>query len=250
MDVRRSVADPVFDAASTCSASSTCSRPRRQRRRASRCSSPRPAAPSTASRDAFPPPRRTRPEPLSPYGVSKRTGEHYLLLLPGACTACRTSRCATPTSTARARIRTARPAWSRSSASKLLRGEPHGDQRRRQADARLRVRRRRRARQPRRARRRRYAARSTSAPASRPTSTRSSRPARRRPAAGPRSQHGPAKAGEQRRSVIDARRAAEVLGWQPRGAAARRPGADGRVLPVRGQWRSQVRLSRGRRRPP
>ncbi len=28
-------------------------------------------------------------------------------------------------------------------------------------------------------------------------------------------QHGPAKAGEQRRSVIDATRAREVLGWKP-----------------------------------
>ena len=36
-------------------------------------------------------------------------------------------------------------------------------------------------------------------------------------AAGSRSQvrHGPPKSGEQRRSVIDCRRAAELLGWRP-----------------------------------
>ena len=42
--------------------------------------------------------------------------------------------------------------------------------------------------------------------------------ARGRRAAAPRSGTGPAKAGEQRRSVVDIRRAAEVFGWRPRGA--------------------------------
>ncbi len=97
----------------------------------------------------------------------------------------------------------------------LLARRAADDQRRRQADPRLRLRRRRRARQP--------ARRSTTAfvgPVNIGTGvetdvntlyahlrvlTGSPHPA----------QHGPAKAGEQRRSVIAIERAAEVLGWRP-----------------------------------
>ena len=56
-------------------------------------------------------------EPLSPYGTAKLAGEEYLAPSTGS-TGRGTSRCATATSTARARIRTARQASSRSSSAR------------------------------------------------------------------------------------------------------------------------------------
>ena len=60
--------------------------------------------------DAIPTPESAPPRPMAPYGQSKFCAEALLRAATRACTGCRPSRCATPTSTARARTRTARPA--------------------------------------------------------------------------------------------------------------------------------------------
>ena len=62
----------------------------------------------------IPTPEPTANLPISPYGVSKLAGEHYLRVL-GSCTASRASHSATPTSTVRDRTRSPRPVSSRSS---------------------------------------------------------------------------------------------------------------------------------------
>ena len=153
---------PPRRARSTSAARWPTRRPTRgQRRRArSACSPPRPA--SGARRFVFSstggaiygdaePSRRPRPRPSarsSPYGQAKLAAEGYrrpfarLHGLDGAW------RCATPTSTARARTRWARAGSWRSSAT-APGARPHGDDlRRRHPDPRLRPRRRRRRRQP------------------------------------------------------------------------------------------------------
>ncbi len=114
IDVRVSVADPVADAAPTSSARSTCSR--RRGRTARRSSSPRPAARSTAS--ATGPPREdVRPAAALAVRDVEARGRGVPRARGTASTAPATSRCGSATSTGRARIRTARPASSRSSSS-------------------------------------------------------------------------------------------------------------------------------------
>ena len=123
VDVRVSVARPVFDARSTSSARSTSARRAlaagvqkvvfarlgrhalRRARRAARARGP-PAASRVAVR------RRRRRRSATTCTTTARS--------TGSSTPCSRS----PTSTARARTRTARPAWSRSSPAQLLDREP------------------------------------------------------------------------------------------------------------------------------
>ena len=123
---------------------------------------------------------RRRPDPRGhrhPLGGSLRPGQvrrRGLLRCGDACTACRRSACGSATCTARARTRSARRAWSRSSAASCSTGgEPDGV-RRRPPDARLRVCGRRRARVHDRRGLRRTTAPTTSAAARRPRCSTSS----------------------------------------------------------------------------
>ena len=63
--------------------------------------------------------------PDAPYGASKLAAEGYVGPLLRASTASRPRRCAWATSTGRGRIRTARPAWSRSSPAPCSTAAPH-----------------------------------------------------------------------------------------------------------------------------
>ena len=108
--------------ARTSRARSTCSRRPGARGVARASSSPRPAARSTARPTSF---RRRRRRPARrwrAYGQSKFCAEHYLGLYE-RLTACRRWRCASATSTARARTRTARPASIAIFCGLLRRGE-------------------------------------------------------------------------------------------------------------------------------
>ncbi len=147
-------------------------------------------------------------------------------------TASAASRSATPTSTGRARTPRARRASSPSSAIASCTGQPPIDQRRRRADAGLRLRRGR-GRRERRAPSSgpRSPAASTSAPASRPPSTtstavsrRAGRRARRRPSTAP------ARPGEQRRSCLDPGAGRPAPRLAPGGLARRGAGPHLRVL--------------------
>ena len=128
---------PSTTRGSTSSARSTCSRRRSSTTRGS--SSAPPAGRSTASASA----RRPR---THRGGRSRRTGRRSSRARSTwrpttGCTGRGTSRCATATSTGRGRTRTARPASSRSSSSRLPERGAAEDLRRREPDARLRVRR-------------------------------------------------------------------------------------------------------------
>ena len=99
---------------------------RREGARPARSSTRRAAARSTASRGACPrrsPPRRAR-IPLSPYGISKKVVARLPRLLPALPRARLHGARARRTSTARGRIRTARPASSRSSRAGCSRTSP------------------------------------------------------------------------------------------------------------------------------
>ncbi len=233
MDVRRSVADPVFDARVNILGTLSLLEAAREagvrkcrvrvvgRRRLRR------AGELPAPRDASDGARR------APTASASASGEHYLDYYQARARPARTSRCATPTSTARARTRTARPAWSRSSPDGCSRGEAPTDQRRRQADARLRLRRRRRrARTSRSLDRRSRRAAERRHRASRPTSTRCTRTLLLRHAGSRlRAEHGPAKAGRaapQRSRSARARPASSAGGRRcrsTRGSAARSTGS-------------------------
>ena len=184
--------------------------------------------------ETFPAPETHPHDPVEPYGVSKaRASSTASSTRPS--TACRTSRSATPTSTGRARTRTARPAWSPSSASACCaasRSPINGDGKQTRdyvfvgdvARANLLALERdaRRAgqhRHRRRDRRRTSSARTCSRADGQPH---------------PRSQHGPAKAG--RAAPQRGRHPPRGRGPRlaPRGVAARRPRAHGRVLPRSG----------------
>ena len=94
---------------------------RRGRRASAWCSPPAAARSTAIRRDPDP---GDRPQlPVSPYGASKLAGEHYL-----ACSACcdgsRRCRCATPTSSVRARTRSRRRASCRSSCRACWRSAP------------------------------------------------------------------------------------------------------------------------------
>ena len=104
---------------STSAAPPTCSRRRARRRLRPRRLRLHRRARSTARARAseLPLDEATPIAPLSAYGQSKFAAEGYLGPLSSACTASPASRCGSATSTARARIRSARPAWSRSSAA-------------------------------------------------------------------------------------------------------------------------------------
>ena len=164
------------------------------------------------------------PAPLAPYGASKWAGEAYVRTW-AACPGHRRMPCAGwATSTDRARVLTARRAWSRSSATTLWRGDPptvFGDG---TPDARLRARRRRRHGAHRRQRQRRRLQRRHRA--SRPTSLTvlrrrcRTKPARRRAAAG----------------AAALRASSSAAAWIRRGPACSLG------------WQAQVELHRGLRR--
>ena len=104
---------------------STCSARQRARGRAPprpQVVFARPAGRSTGSATA-PPQRTPSAGPLSPYGASKLAGEEYLAAY-NRLYGTRQSRCASATSTARGRTRTARRAWSRSSSGSSRQAEP------------------------------------------------------------------------------------------------------------------------------
>ena len=90
--------------------------------RRSRSSSPRPAAPSTATRRRSRRPRPSIPAPLAPYGASKWAGRGLRPDLGRRRRASRTRSAGSATSTGRARARTARRGWWRSSATGSGRG--------------------------------------------------------------------------------------------------------------------------------
>ena len=110
IDVRKSVADPAADARVNVEGTINVLERRAGARRAAAWSTPRPAARSTARARSIPAPEDhpVAPEaPLRPVEVLRR---ELLRAVHAACTACRPSRCATATSTGRARTRSARPA--------------------------------------------------------------------------------------------------------------------------------------------
>ena len=157
-------------------------------------------------------------------GVALRGEQGVRRGVPRTCSAtstawtARTSR--PPTCTGRARIRTARRAWSRSSPSALLAGQADEDLRRRHRHPRLRVRRRRRRRvRARRPARPAAGSASTSAPAWKPrrgNCTRRSRRPPARPTSRSSTRRGSAIV---RRSCLDISRAESVLGLATEGRA-------------------------------
>jgi len=122
MDVRRSVADPVFDARVNILGTIGLLDAARQAgvRKFLFVSS---GGAAYGEQEEFPAPEAHPTWPVSPYGVSKRSGElycHFFLAEYGLpYVAFRYANVY-----GRARTRTARPAWSRSSAAGCLRGEP------------------------------------------------------------------------------------------------------------------------------
>jgi nucleoside-diphosphate-sugar epimerase len=123
MDVRKSVADPIFDAETNILGTIDLLAAARDAgvKKFLFVSS---GGAVYGEQETFPAPETHPTWPVSPYGVSKRSGELLRALLHGGVQAAVRRRSATRTSTGRARTRTARPASSRSSAGKMLRGEP------------------------------------------------------------------------------------------------------------------------------
>ena len=114
MDVRRSVADPVFDAqVNLLGLLNLLEHGRRHGLRRVLFASSGGAV--YGEQERFPARETDATAPVSPYGVAKLASERYLYFYSVRLRHLATSPCATPTSTARARTRTARPAWSRSS---------------------------------------------------------------------------------------------------------------------------------------
>ena len=109
IDVRRAVEDPAFDAAVNVGGTAVMLEAARA------AGTRRFVLASTGGAiygdcDRLPTPEDAPAAPISPYGASKAAAETYLALYRRACTASRPSRCASPTSTARARTRSARAA--------------------------------------------------------------------------------------------------------------------------------------------
>ena len=170
----------------------------------------RPEARSTASATARLRGRLRRP--LAPYGVSKLAAEEYLADVQPTLRVPVTSRCASATSTGRARIRTARPAWSRSSSGSSPRASRRGSSAtgaRRVTTSTPGTWRRRRSRA-----RSRPAASSTSAPARRPRWWSCTSYADGWPAPSSRPSSAPPRLGELQRSVLDVTLAQRELGWR------------------------------------
>ena len=126
IDVRRSVADPVFDLGVNVAGRSTCSR-RRGRRGARASSSPRPEGRSTARAQASRFPSTSRP-PAGRTPPTARASTRPRAICPstGASMASRRLPCGSATSTGRARTRWGRRAWWRSSAAPCSAAAPRG----------------------------------------------------------------------------------------------------------------------------
>ena len=146
VDVRKAVADPAFDAARQRARDD-------QPARGGRASWPAAAVVFASTGGAIygegedrelPFAEAAEAAPEAAYGASKLVGRGLPRALPAPLRGARRWRCGSATSTARARTRTARPGWSRSSAALLRERAAADGVRRRRADARLRLRRRRR----------------------------------------------------------------------------------------------------------
>ena len=108
IDVRRAVADPGHDARVNVTGTAVVLE------QAVRSGAQRFVLASTGGAiygdaDVVPTPESAPPRPQSPYAVSKRPPSSTSSTTP-ACAGCRRSSCGSPTSTARARTRAARPA--------------------------------------------------------------------------------------------------------------------------------------------
>ena len=205
-------------------------------RRQARRLSPRPAAPSTARPSSCRRRRtlgRSRSRPTAGQARRPRTTAPIR-----AAARALASRCATPTSTARARTRSARPAWSRSSAARCRRRQPtiygDGEQTRDYV----------------------YVGDVVAANLAAAEPRRDRRLQRRAPArdVGPglvdkcsgvarSTPHRPERSGEVRRSALDPARARRELGWE-RPAVGMAEGLERTLRWVRSRWRPRRRRRR------
>ena len=139
--MRRSLSDPAFDARTNVEGTiNVLEAARTVRRRTPRgSSSPRRAARSTARPTSC---RRPRPSSRCRWPPTARASSapSATSASTSASTACRRSRCASATSTARARTRTARPGVIAIFCGRMHRRRAPADLRRRHADARLHLR--------------------------------------------------------------------------------------------------------------